>query len=137
MDLPIGSIILWDNETIPEGWHVCDGTLGTPNLINMFVRGASSSADLLASGGVTTHTHTMPNTSTRATHRHSASGSLSGEGSGVVTATGGREAAPENHSHSFSGNTGYSNSHAHTVGASGSANNLPPYIKLYYIMRLE
>lgn len=37
--LPIGSIIAFHGETIPEGWAICDGNNGTPNLIGKFVMG--------------------------------------------------------------------------------------------------
>lgn len=41
--LPSGTIVLWsgDSNSIPEGWQLCDGTNGTPNLIDKFVIGAS------------------------------------------------------------------------------------------------
>jgi hypothetical protein len=43
---PKGTILMYDgagwvnNETIP-GWYKCDGTNGTPNLINKFIRGSA------------------------------------------------------------------------------------------------
>ncbi len=36
--LPIGSIIMYGKTEIPEGWHICDGTDGTPNLVNSFIK---------------------------------------------------------------------------------------------------
>lgn len=41
---PIGSILYWSGalDTIPEGWAVCDGQNGTPNLTSSFVLGAST-----------------------------------------------------------------------------------------------
>lgn len=37
---PIGTIIMYNNNlTIPEGWSICDGTNGTPNLIDAFIKG--------------------------------------------------------------------------------------------------
>lgn len=34
-----GMIMLWygSEETIPSGWHLCDGTVNTPDLRNKFV----------------------------------------------------------------------------------------------------
>jgi hypothetical protein len=42
--LPVGSIIMWYGTaaTVPANWHICDGTSGTPNLVNKF---ASSIAE--------------------------------------------------------------------------------------------
>lgn len=38
--VPIGGIIMWsDPNNIPEGFVICDGTKGTPNLSGRFVRG--------------------------------------------------------------------------------------------------
>lgn len=36
--LPIGSIIMYHGTSIPEGWNICDGTNGTPNLIGKFIK---------------------------------------------------------------------------------------------------
>ena len=36
--LPIGSIIMFNGTSIPDKWHICDGTDGTPNLINKFIK---------------------------------------------------------------------------------------------------
>ena len=41
--VPTGGIIMWSGSiiSIPSGWLLCDGTLGTPNLVDKFIRGAS------------------------------------------------------------------------------------------------
>ena len=41
--VPTGGIIMWSGSIIssPSGWLLCDGTLGTPNLVDKFIRGAS------------------------------------------------------------------------------------------------
>lgn len=37
--IPIGTIIMFNNiQNIPDGWHICDGTNGTPNLIGKFIK---------------------------------------------------------------------------------------------------
>lgn len=47
MNLPIGSIIGWHGaeDTIPEGWHICDGTEGTYDLRGRFMLGADLRTD--------------------------------------------------------------------------------------------
>ena len=52
-DLPNGTIVAWYAESgnIPNGWVVCDGTNGTPDLRNKFLRGGSSIGDLKHHGG--------------------------------------------------------------------------------------
>lgn len=39
---PIGTIVIWSGmpDTIPDGWHLCDGDAGTPDLRDRFILGA-------------------------------------------------------------------------------------------------
>lgn len=38
-----GMILMWyGQEDIPKGWHICDGTKGTPNLIDRFIKASDS-----------------------------------------------------------------------------------------------
>jgi len=67
--LPRGSIILWYGSiaSIPEGWTLCDGTNGTPDLRDKFIVGASQDdsevakttvkGSLMVTGGE--HEHTL------------------------------------------------------------------------------
>ena len=41
--LPYGTIIMYNGSSIPEGWAICDGTNGTPNLIDRFIVAGTSS----------------------------------------------------------------------------------------------
>jgi hypothetical protein len=43
---------------VPAGWHVCDGSNGTPDLRDRFVVGAGLSYQPLDTGGATLHAHT-------------------------------------------------------------------------------
>lgn len=36
--VPVGAIIMYSGETIPEGWAICDGTNGTPNLTGKIIQ---------------------------------------------------------------------------------------------------
>ena len=49
-DIPIGTIIMFSGEHIPDGWFLCDGNNNTPNLINKFILGGRFE-DLNAEGG--------------------------------------------------------------------------------------
>jgi len=44
--MPAGGIIIWTGTlaNIPSGWLLCDGNNGTPNLVNKFIQGVSTSA---------------------------------------------------------------------------------------------
>ena len=49
--LPSGSIIIWTGSTIPNGWAICNGENGTPDLRNRFLVGAGSDGALGSTGG--------------------------------------------------------------------------------------
>jgi len=76
-----GMIMMWSGSTssVPDGWRLCDGGGGTPDLRNRFVVGAGSSYAVNATGGsanavVVTHTHPL-------------SGSTSSAGAKTLTAS--------------------------------------------------
>lgn len=58
--LPAGVILMWHGLTanIPNGWLLCNGTSGTPDLRDRFVKGAPVATEAGATGGAATHTHT-------------------------------------------------------------------------------
>lgn len=49
--VPYGAIVIWHGTTasIPTGWHLCDGTGGTPDLRSRFVYGAGADGSTKAS----------------------------------------------------------------------------------------
>jgi hypothetical protein len=58
-DFPTGTICMWHGllANIPSGWALCDGTGGTPDLRDKFLRGAAAAANPGTTGGSATHTH--------------------------------------------------------------------------------
>jgi hypothetical protein len=80
--LPVGTVIMWYGSlgSLPTGYHLCDGTSGTPDLRDRFVYGAGGTVTIGATGGnnsisTTTasaggHFHTASTTST-GIHSHS------------------------------------------------------------------
>lgn len=59
LEIDLGTIMLWSGSiaSIPTGWTLCDGTLGTPDLRGRFVFGAGSGVDPDDTGGSTIHGH--------------------------------------------------------------------------------
>lgn len=59
MPLPSGLIVNWRSSlgSIPDGWTLCDGTLGTPDLRDRFVIGAGDTYNPDDTGGASTHDH--------------------------------------------------------------------------------
>jgi microcystin-dependent protein len=85
--LPVGGIILWSGSVaaIPANWALCDGTSGTPNLMDRFVVGAGSTYAVAATGGAATVT--LDDTQIPA-HSHTADGNLTAASAGAHTHTG-------------------------------------------------
>jgi hypothetical protein len=139
INLPIGTIIAWENLTIPSGWAICDGAGGTPNLVDKFVMGASIDGDVRGTGGATTHTHTNSATSTRATHNHGGSktGSMGGGSTAQASVGSGESVATTSHTHGAIVAITGADGHSHTVGDTGSSSSLPRYIKRAFIRRMS
>lgn len=57
--LPPGLILIWHSDivNIPDGWALCDGNNGTPDLTDKFVIGAGGFFDPGVTGGSATHNH--------------------------------------------------------------------------------
>jgi len=55
--VPVGGIIMWSGaiNAIPEGWALCDGTNGTPDLQDRFIVGAGNGYAAGAKGGEALH----------------------------------------------------------------------------------
>ena len=52
--IPPGTIVMWSGALadIPQGWKLCDGTNGTPDLRDRFIVGAGSGYSVGATGGL-------------------------------------------------------------------------------------
>lgn len=70
--IPAGLIVMWGGllATIPAGWKLCDGSLGTPDLRGLFVKGAAAAANPgVTGGGAHTHaTHVVTQPGAHASH---------------------------------------------------------------------
>jgi len=140
MNVPIGTIILWGDEAIPGGWQICDGNNGTPNLIDKFIMGCANDDEILDTGGAVSHSHEFNSSSTgsNGAHDHTVNFSLdpTTQTKHGKAGTGSTFVSDPNHPHTVSGSSASGGAHTHSVGTINSADNLPPYIKLIYIMRI-
>lgn len=110
--IPSGGITMWSGDLgdIPEGWALCDGSNGSPDLRERFVMGAADGQDPGTTGGTNSfelaldqmpgHTHGAT-AATAGAHTHPASTGSAG-------------------SHGHSGSTGSGGSHTHTIGSDNS-----------------
>lgn len=144
---------MWSGQStnIPDGWALCNGQNGTPNLTDKFIIGAGAGYTAGATGGNKTKTLT---TSNLPSHNHTFSGSLSLGSLYLIAASG-----VEGGYGSVSGEGQASNWEAtgyykqreklNVVGGSGSVSGsigstgsgaafeiMPPYYALCFIMKL-
>jgi microcystin-dependent protein len=127
--IPTGGIILWSGaiSAIPNGWYICDGTNGTPNLTDKFVIHADADSggtrDVGDTGGA--HTHTLTTAETPA-HTHT----ITAKRTSVVGSSTGIDMT--NNVTTSNNTTAVS---ASTVGSGDAHNNMPAYYALAYIMK--
>jgi len=155
--VPKGGIIMWSGTIleIPNGWFLCNGANGTPNLRDRFIVGAGSTYAVGATGGsadavVVSHTHTVAESGAH-THIYkdtifSESSNAAGDATYIdnkdqIIGTTGRHTSTTVSGQVWSYNENRtiasSGAHTHTIGTtgeSGTNKNLPPYYALAYIM---
>lgn len=121
-----GNISLWHGllANIPTGYVLCDGTNGTPDLRDKFVKGAANGQNPGTTGGAATHTHAghAAHVVTQA-NSHSVTGTRKGGTSGAATLT-----------DSFT--LTHSGMAVDAHSAHDSPNSEPPYYAIAYIMKL-
>lgn len=130
-DIPSGAVAWWASASAPTNWSIQSAT---PDLRNVFLRGAATGADAGATGGAVAHTHTYAHSHTANSHTHTASfGSESGS-TGILNAASAYSVDPTTHTHanvssSSNGSATNSDSTASTSVAPGE----PAWTKLYHV----
>mgnify|MGYP002516350550 CR=1 FL=1 len=84
--LPRGSIIVWTSKDIPNGWAICDGTNGTPDMRDRFIVGASNRRDINVIGGTSS---SSSNSKANISNHFHYWGYESGDNCGVFLTSGG------------------------------------------------
>ena len=125
--IPPGAIILYSGSTIPDGWALCDGNNGTPDLTDRFVIGAGKSYQVNDTGGEAEHTLTIDELPE---HSFTLPGDpiINSTANGTVTLGVGGYFTTTRKFETL--NT------TDTIGSCVAHNNIPPYYALCYIMKI-
>ena len=133
--IPVGGIMARNTDVgLPEGWVVCDGQNGTPDMRGKFVYGGSG-----ANGGSDSHTHTNGVSGSAGNHSHTGISitSTNVNATNGAQATSGGTLTNTTHGHSASNlSTPNAGAHEHPQDDTGSADNKPAYVLVHYIMRI-
>ena len=123
LGVPAGIISMWSGlaASIPTGWNLCDGTLGTPNLVGRFIKGASTAGG--TGGSTSTGAHTL-SIAEMPSHTHPYQVVANVTGAGYPYGTNDGSVAPTTYSTNATGGGG---AHSHTID--------PLYFELCYIMK--
>ena len=108
-----------------DGWYLCDGSNGTPNLTNQFIRGGTPGVNVNGNqvpGSTSTDAHTLAQAE-MPSHSHSYSQNTAWSGPGGAGVN--QADAPTGGS---TGATGGSGSHSHTMSAT------PDHVYIGYFM---
>ena len=112
---PSGGIIIWSGaaNSLPNGWSLCDGQNGRPDLRNRFVIGASAGTGDTTYPGLSVNATGGSANATLVSHSHTVDSHTHGDGTLQADA----------HSHTFSATTGNeSSSHSHGVNINTNNN---------------
>jgi microcystin-dependent protein len=129
--VPAGGIVLWSGAAneIPSGWHLCDGTEGTPDLRDRFVVGAGGEYGKGDRGGEATHTLSvgeMPSHSHAVWARSSGYSGKHNNDHEVIT-----------YANKDWGGWSEKVNDTEAAGGGSAHENRPPFYALCYIMRVE
>jgi microcystin-dependent protein len=125
--VPKGGIIAWYGQNAPNGWALCDGNNGTPDLRGRFILGTNNANNGLSNrklddkDGAETHTLTVPE---MPAHSHNGPNATF-DGNNSCECGGGTCACD-----------GVRNSGISNTGGNQPHNNMPPFYVLAYIMKI-
>ena len=127
---------------IPEGWHLCDGTSGTPDLRDRFVVGAGNTYSTGDTGGadeVTLTTEQMPSHTHVVTdpgHSHSMSFTTAAGRGDLARVTAFNSDGSDQYTQTFDTTNTETNVTISRTGSGRAHENRPPYYALAFIMKL-
>lgn len=146
-DIPVGAIALWSGRLIdiPSGWRICDGStsggITVPDIRGRFIYIPNNDTAKGTTGGANSHSHNSPTSTLNHDHYHKVTISqlTNTTVSGAVESDIGTTVSTSKAEHTHPQYDIYSStfSHNHTLPSITAKEILPPYIKLYYIMKVQ
>lgn len=154
---PKGTILMFNGASseIPEGWAICDGSNGTPNLIEKFIKAGTSSGVTggnpnnevtLTVDNMPTHNHDLLGSATTDTdggHYHytsandgSSTSITQGEGTSATVAASGSTSILSDYEGSHWHYVDLSSAYTSSEGGSQPFNIEPEYYSLIFIMKI-
>ena len=134
-NIPVNSIVMTVDSTIPSGFFLCDGNNSTPTLTDKFVKITTTSGDIGNTGGSNTHTHASQNHTHTSTggHTHAVTTAISTDVG--VNGTGGGVDVIENHTHDASTSSSTNATYSAGSTTADSSANQPEYVIVKYIQK--
>lgn len=126
-------IALFDKTTIPTGWQECNGSNGTFDLRNKYLKGASPNSDAGNTGGSLNHSHSLSHSHSGASHNHGQTTSNYASNYIPLGNTGSWYILQYNHTHTFSVQDTFVNVNDYNQVVNFSENIEPEYKKLIAI----
>lgn len=124
--IPIGTIVMWNGNNIPENWAICNGLNGTPNLTGKFIKASNSAGNTGGQNNVKLSVSNLPD------HTHSVAAFTSNEsGKHSHTLSGQQITTSEvdNHNHTvkddITTDKNGSNTHTHSINTNNLAISQP------------
>ena len=134
--IPIGGIIMWSGSTVPDGWALCDGSNGTPDLRGKFIMGKNKANEISSYGGreyVTLSVSNLPAHS----HMYAGDDMLDHIGDGNYKARDNVVSRPGNYDASSTSSGSGTIYKTSNTGSGSSFSILPPFYTLAFIMRVK
>ncbi|QGH72303.1 MAG: baseplate structural protein [Podoviridae sp. ctg2L5] len=134
-NLVAGMIGLWLGSvaSIPAGWALCDGTNGTPNLTDKFIKIINTTGEIGNTGGSNTHSHSSISHTHTATGTHTHTGSTGGPSITQGGIGGGDGYAEGNHTHTLQSVSSETAVYANGTIDCDASDNQPAYLTAAYI----
>lgn len=145
--IPAGVIVMWSGTiaNIPEGWQLCDGTNGSPDLRSRFIKGSAAGDNPGVTGGDSVHTPSGTNSAPALTmNAYTPAGTVSAisatQTGAVKVGTSSTTASANSHTHPAPTFTGAQATLTGSVAAPAftgtSQNTEPMYYSLAFIIKL-